>query len=80
VLDDLRLWVSIAVVLVVLAYALPLAAIVQDGGPLGPGIDASPVWIDGVVSAGRDAAGSVADAALGWVIDAVATPIEGAIR
>ena len=80
VLDDLRLWVSIAVVLVVLAYALPLAAIVQDGGPLGPGIDASPVWIDGVVSAGRDAAGSVADAALGWVIDAVVTPIEGAIR
>ena len=50
VLDDLRLWVSIAVVLVVLAYVLPLAAIVMDGGLLGPGIDAFPVWIDGVLS------------------------------
>ena len=45
VLDDLRIWVGIAVVLVVLAYALPLAAIINDGGLLGPGVGTYPVWI-----------------------------------
>ncbi len=46
VLDNLRLWVGIAVVLVVLAYALPLAAIVARGGLFGPGGGAFPVWVD----------------------------------
>ncbi|WP_081927593.1 b(o/a)3-type cytochrome-c oxidase subunit 1 [Halobellus rufus] len=35
VLDNLALWTAIAVVLVVLAYTLPLASIVTDGGLLG---------------------------------------------
>ena len=46
VLDNLRLWAGIAVVLVVLAYALPLAGIVSRGGLFGPGGSAFPVWID----------------------------------
>ncbi|RAW44789.1 cytochrome C oxidase subunit I [Halorubrum sp. 48-1-W] len=51
VLDDLRIWVGIAVTLVVLAYALPLAAIINDGGLLGPGVGTYPVWIDTAVGA-----------------------------
>ena len=45
VLDSLRLWVGIALTLVVLAYALPLAAIIQRGGLLGPGVGTYPVWL-----------------------------------
>ncbi|WP_254766485.1 b(o/a)3-type cytochrome-c oxidase subunit 1 [Salinilacihabitans rarus] len=39
VLDNLRLWTAIAVVLVVFAYVFPLASIVDSGGLFGPGID-----------------------------------------
>jgi len=39
ILDNLKLWTAIAFVLIVLAYSLPLAAIVQRGGLFGPGID-----------------------------------------
>jgi len=45
VLDSLRLWVGIALTLVVLAYALPLAAIINRGGLLGPGVGTYPAWI-----------------------------------
>ncbi|MFO8116098.1 MAG: b(o/a)3-type cytochrome-c oxidase subunit 1 [Halorubrum sp.] len=45
VLDSLRLWVGIALALVVLAYALPLAAIINRGGLLGPGVGTYPVWV-----------------------------------
>ncbi|TKX79364.1 cytochrome C oxidase subunit I, partial [Halorubrum sp. SD626R] len=45
VLDSLRLWVGIALTLVVLAYALPLAAIVQRGGLFGPGVGTYPAWL-----------------------------------
>ncbi|MFW5916839.1 MAG: b(o/a)3-type cytochrome-c oxidase subunit 1 [Halorubrum sp.] len=45
VLDNLRLWVSIALVLVVLAYALPLGAIISRGGLFGPGVGTYPVWL-----------------------------------
>ena len=38
VLDNLKLWVGIAIVLVVLAYLLPLASIVSRGGLFGPDI------------------------------------------
>jgi len=40
VLDNLRLWTAIAVVLVILAYTLPLAGIVGDAGLFGdvPGV------------------------------------------
>ncbi|WP_132058105.1 b(o/a)3-type cytochrome-c oxidase subunit 1 [Halorussus amylolyticus] len=47
VLDDLRLWTGIAIVLVILAYTLPLGSIVTDAGLFGdsPGF---PVLIDAV--------------------------------
>ncbi|OYR53801.1 b(o/a)3-type cytochrome-c oxidase subunit 1 [Halorubrum halodurans] len=68
VLDDLRIWSGIAVVLVVLAYALPLAAIINDGGLFGPGVGTYPVWIDA-------AAGAIADVTVSaaWsLVDALA--------
>jgi len=46
VLDNLKLWTVIALVLVVLAYALPLGSIVADSGLLGPGGNAYPVIVD----------------------------------
>ncbi|MFC3959259.1 b(o/a)3-type cytochrome-c oxidase subunit 1 [Halovivax cerinus] len=39
ILDNLKLWTAIAVGLIVLAYSLPLVAIVQRGGLFGPGIE-----------------------------------------
>jgi len=39
ILDNLTLWVAIAVTLVIIAYTLPLASIVDSGGLFGPGID-----------------------------------------
>jgi cytochrome c oxidase subunit 1 len=57
VLDNMKLWAGIALLLVVLAYVLPLGAIIQDSGLLGPGGDAYPVviapafdWLQGVVA------------------------------
>ncbi len=46
VLDNLRLWVGIALVLVFLAYALPLAGIISNSGVFGTGAGTYPVWID----------------------------------
>jgi cytochrome c oxidase subunit 1 len=45
VLDNLWLWTGIAIVLVVLAYSLPIAAIVSDGGFFGSGIGTFPAWL-----------------------------------
>ncbi|MFP4625967.1 MAG: b(o/a)3-type cytochrome-c oxidase subunit 1 [Natronomonas sp.] len=46
VLDNLLLWTVIALVLVVLAYSLPLASIISDGGLFGPGSGGSyPMWL-----------------------------------
>ena len=65
VLDNLRLWVGIALTLVVLAYALPIAAIINRGGLLGPGVGTYPVWLAPLFDALADAAaplfGAVAD-------------------
>jgi cytochrome c oxidase subunit 1 len=49
VLDNLKLWTAIAVVLVIFAYTLPLVAIVQDSGLLGEGIRAFPAVIDPIL-------------------------------
>jgi cytochrome c oxidase subunit 1 len=49
VLDNLTLWTAIAVVLVILAYALPLLAIVGDGGLFGPGIEGTRAQIAGLL-------------------------------
>ena len=71
VLDNLRLWVGIALTLVVLAYALPIAAIIQRGGLLGPGVGTYPVWLAPLVDALADAAaplvGAVTDASAALV-------------
>jgi cytochrome c oxidase subunit 1 len=42
ILDNMKLWVAIAVVLVILAYSLPLADMVMDG-LFSPGAPPSPV-------------------------------------
>jgi cytochrome c oxidase subunit 1 len=72
VLDNLRLWVGIALTLVVLAYALPIAAIIQRGGLLGPGVGTYPVWLSPVL----DALANVATAAFGAVADASTSVVE----
>ncbi|MXV63661.1 cytochrome C oxidase subunit I [Natronorubrum sp. JWXQ-INN-674] len=48
VLDNLKLWVAIAAVLVVLAYVIPLASIVSRGGLFGPDIGPFPVFVEPV--------------------------------
>ncbi|MCU4925750.1 b(o/a)3-type cytochrome-c oxidase subunit 1 [Halobacteria archaeon AArc-dxtr1] len=50
ILDDLRVWVGIALVLVVFAYALPLASIVSRGGLFGPDVGPFPVMIEFIAS------------------------------
>ncbi|WP_247728267.1 b(o/a)3-type cytochrome-c oxidase subunit 1 [Halovivax limisalsi] len=45
ILDNLGLWAGIAIVLLVLAYALPLASIVRSGGLFDTGIDPYPVVV-----------------------------------
>ncbi len=72
VLDNLRLWVSIALVLVVLAYALPLAAIINRGGLLGPGVGTYPVWLAPLL----DALANAVTPLLGVVADAPASLVE----
>ena len=46
VLDNLKLWFGIAMVLVVLAYMLPLASIVGDSGIIDRGVSAAPMMIE----------------------------------
>ncbi len=46
VLDNLKLWTAIAVVLVVFAYSFPLLSIIQRGGLFGPDINPIPVSIE----------------------------------
>jgi cytochrome c oxidase subunit 1 len=50
VLDNLALWTGIAVLLVVLAYILPIGAIISEGGLFGPGTGTYPAWIIEVIS------------------------------
>ena len=50
VLDNLALWFGIAFVLVVLAYALPLASVASDGGLFGQDIRPFPVSSEAVMS------------------------------
>jgi len=72
VLDNLRLWVGIALTLVVLAYALPIAAIISRGGLLGPGVGTYPVWLTPLV----DALANGTTIAVGAVGDASAALVE----
>jgi len=72
VLDNLKLWFGIAMVLVVLAYILPLASIITDSGIVDPGVRPVPMLVDaanglGPVSAVTDAAGRVVAAVVGVV-------------
>ncbi|MDQ2049821.1 b(o/a)3-type cytochrome-c oxidase subunit 1 [Natronolimnohabitans sp. A-GB9] len=50
VLDNLKLWVAIAAVLVVLAYVVPLASIASRGGLFGPDVSPFPVSLETIVS------------------------------
>jgi cytochrome c oxidase subunit 1 len=62
VLDNLKLWGGIAVVLVILAYTLPLAAIISRGGVFNGSPPTSPLFVDGIVfvaQAAVDAAAGV---------------------
>ncbi|SFC65578.1 cytochrome c oxidase subunit 1 [Halobiforma haloterrestris] len=45
ILDNLKLWTTIAVVLVVFAYTLPILSVIQDGGLFGYEINGFPVSI-----------------------------------
>ncbi|MCU4751289.1 b(o/a)3-type cytochrome-c oxidase subunit 1 [Halobacteria archaeon AArc-curdl1] len=49
VLDNLRLWIAIALVLVAIAYVIPLASIVTRGGLFGPDIGPFPVFTDPMI-------------------------------
>jgi len=75
VLDNLALWTVIAIVLVVLAYTLPLASIITDAGLLGksPAFPVS-VSVQPVVDAAISAFASVSP-----VTSAEVQPIEGVV-
>ncbi|MFD1686933.1 b(o/a)3-type cytochrome-c oxidase subunit 1 [Halobellus litoreus] len=83
VLDNLALWTGIAIVLVVLAYTLPLAGIVSDAGLLGqsPGFPVS-VSVQSVIEATRSALASLSPDALAGVrpVDAVSERLLEVIR
>ncbi|WP_265110060.1 b(o/a)3-type cytochrome-c oxidase subunit 1 [Halosolutus halophilus] len=46
VLDNLKLWTAIAIVLVIFAYTFPLMSIIQRGGLFGPDINPFPASVD----------------------------------
>ncbi|TYL36906.1 cytochrome C oxidase subunit I [Natronococcus pandeyae] len=48
VLDNLKLWTAIAIVLVIFAYTFPLLSIVDRGGLFGPELNPFPVSIESV--------------------------------
>ena len=54
VIDNLKLWAGIAIVLVIMAYTLPLASIVDRGGLFGPeGMPSRPMMIDTITMAAQ---------------------------
>ena len=63
ILDNLKLWFGIALVLVVLAYALPLASILDRGGAFGPGVDPVPMIVEPVAAMIEPTLGRLAAAA-----------------
>ncbi|SNR26291.1 b(o/a)3-type cytochrome-c oxidase subunit 1 [Halorubrum vacuolatum] len=70
VLDNLRLWVGIALVLVVLAYALPLAGIISNSGVFGTGAGTYPVWIDATTALAERVLAAITTAAT-LLVDAI---------
>jgi Heme/copper-type cytochrome/quinol oxidases, subunit 1 len=71
VLDNLKLWFGIAMVLVALAYALPLASIVSGSGIVDRGVSAAPMLIEGVSGLSPIAVVSDAVSRVGVVIAGV---------
>ncbi|CAI49572.1 ba3-type terminal oxidase subunit I [Natronomonas pharaonis DSM 2160] len=59
VLDNLKLWTAIAVILVILAYALPLASIISRGGVFGPGVGTYPMVVETLQVIAQTAADTV---------------------
>ncbi|MFC4544035.1 b(o/a)3-type cytochrome-c oxidase subunit 1 [Halosolutus amylolyticus] len=48
VLDNLKLWTAIAIVLVIFAYSFPLLSIIERGGLFGPDINPFPASVESV--------------------------------
>lgn len=48
VLDNLKLWTAIAIVLVIFAYTFPLLSIIDRGGLFGPDITPFPMSLDSI--------------------------------
>jgi len=71
ILDNLKLWIVIALVLVVLAYTLPLASIIERGGVFGPGVDPVPMVVEPLVAYAEAAAGESAVGRLATAIGGV---------
>ncbi|ELY48258.1 b(o/a)3-type cytochrome-c oxidase subunit 1 [Natronorubrum sulfidifaciens] len=79
VLDNLKLWTAIAIVLVIFAYSLPLLSIVDRGGLFGPDIPPLPVSLESVTflafavehvaTVALESAGNFAQTALSGVIN-----------
>ncbi len=79
VLDNLKLWTAIAIVLVIIAYSLPLMSIVDRGGLYGPDITPLPVSLESVTflafavehaaTATLESAGTAAQSALSGVMN-----------
>lgn len=79
VLDNLKLWTAIAIVLVIFAYSLPLLSIVDRGGLFGPDITPLPVSLESVTflafavehvaTVALESAGNFAQTALSGVIN-----------
>ncbi|MXV62449.1 cytochrome C oxidase subunit I [Natronorubrum sp. JWXQ-INN-674] len=79
VLDNLKLWTAIAVVLVIFAYTFPLLSIIDRGGLLGPDVNPFPVSLESVAFL-TFAVEHLGTAALESAGNAVQTVVPGVIR
>ncbi len=77
VLDNLKLWTGIAIVLVIFAYTFPLLSIIERGGLFGPdvieyvpiSIDSLPVLVGAIELVITNAVTSAADVAVGTLVE-----------
>ncbi|RQH01831.1 b(o/a)3-type cytochrome-c oxidase subunit 1 [Natrarchaeobius oligotrophus] len=75
VLDNLKLWTAIAIVLVIFAYTFPLLSIVQRGGLFGPEVITFPVSLESLapIAAALEYGGLA-------TVDGVASAVTGALE
>ncbi|AXR83397.1 Cytochrome c oxidase (B(O/a)3-type) chain I [Natrarchaeobaculum sulfurireducens] len=79
ILDNLKLWFGLAVVLVIIAYTFPLLSIIERGGLFGPDITAFPQSID-IVSMAWVTAEQYAVGAFTSASEATQAAINGVLR